>query len=132
MRFKAFITVLFVLPWLLGNIKDDTIRCSMINLIASPERFDKRKIQTIGVARVGFEADFLYLTLEDARDTVMLNGVRLAFDDSKISESDKKKLNLRRVLVSGVFHRSQANDGLGAGGISDISQIFALEDVKVE
>ena len=107
--------------------------CSVINLIATPERYDGLRVRTVGVAKIGFEADAIYLSPDDARESVMVNGVSLSFEGSGIDKEDKEALHLKRVLVEGTY-RSNATDDTGGwrGSISNISIIYSLDDVKME
>jgi len=93
------------------------VRCSLINLIATPERFDGVRIQTVGYVRLRFEGNALFLSEDDAKHENTRNGLWL---------ERNRDLEIRDgyALVEGVF-RSDAKGhmALWSGTISDIARI---------
>ena len=119
-----------------GEAREDNLHYvetySMINLIATPEAYAGKKLRAIGVATVGFESDAIYLTTEDARLGVGVNGIALSFTGFEISETRKKSLHMKHVLVEGTFVPwDPASPLFWRGSIKDLSLIYALEDVEI-
>lgn len=116
---------------------DETARrvriCSIINLIATPERYDGIRVRTIGVATTEFEGDAIFLSYDDARDSVVWNAVGMSLEGSGITEERKAALHMKRVLIEGEFH-AEKSEGAGGwrGDISNITLIYALSDVEIE
>ena len=52
--------------------------CSIINLIVTPERYDGKRIETWGVARMEFEGTAIYISSESAEHRARVNGIYLA------------------------------------------------------
>lgn len=108
-------------------------RVSIINLIATPDVYAGKKIRTVGVASIGYEANAIYLTAEDANIGNFANGIALGFANFEISEERKQSLDKRHVHVQGVFIPNDPNSPLHWQGIiKDISFIYVFEDVEVE
>lgn len=105
--------------------------CSIINLIATPERYDGKRIETWGVARIAFEGNAIYLSAESAEHRTRVNGIYLALGDSGLQQSSAR-LDLRWVRVVGVFHKPAAGSPDWRGHIDEITDLYAPEDVEVE
>ena len=72
----------------------------------------------------------MYLSREDARESVLLNGVSLTFIGSRVDE-EMESLNLKRVLVEGIFEGPEPGT-FWSGSIADISLIYSLDDPIIE
>ena len=103
---------------------------SIIGLIANPEKFDGRKIRTVGVASIVRGGSAVYLSREDARAPVFRNGIALGFVGFELPEW-APQLHLKRVLVEGTF-RAPPPGFRWSGTIRDITTAYSLEDVVVE
>jgi hypothetical protein len=103
---------------------DEIVLCSLVNLIATPERYEGKRVRTEGWATIGFESDAVFLSSEDARSH-SINGVRLALHDAPITEHERLALRGRRVLVEGSFMR-RAHERHGV--IYKISRIYPLDE----
>ena len=77
--------------------------CSIINLIATPEKYNFKKIRVIGFAIIEFEEQTLYLSENDAKYKIIKNGIWLDFKDAVIEKKSLKMANGRYVIVKGVF-----------------------------
>jgi len=105
--------------------------CSMINLIATPEKYDGKRIRTQGFAQIGLKSGAIYLSSEDEKHQVGINGIQLVLEGPVRSEHLKERTDLKWVLVEGVYHRKE--EGLfWAGYINEISLLYAPEDVESE
>ena len=98
---------------------------SMIQLIATPERYQKKRVQVIGFLRLEFEGDALYLHREDYRNRITSNGLWVDVPDS--ARRNSKKLSDRYVIVEGIFDSSERGHmGLFSGTLSGINRLEAL------
>ncbi|MCP5039517.1 MAG: hypothetical protein GY944_00720 [bacterium] len=86
---------------------------------------------TIGVAFIQRESDAIYLSIEDATSSALLNGIDLSFVGSGVSEAARRALHLKRVQLTGTYRKPQPGDQR-IGEITDLTLIFAFEDVIVE
>jgi hypothetical protein len=91
----------------------------MVELIARPEKFDGRRVRTIGYAHFEFEESALYLHEEDYAHAIFLNGVWLDLGEG-VSRAECQN---RYVVVEGTF-RSGNRGHLGAwsGAIQDVTR----------
>lgn len=103
----------------------------MVALIANPTSYDRQRVRTEGVAAISRGGSAVYLSREDARESVLLNGVSLTFVGSGVDEGSMESLNLKRVLVEGTFEGPEAGT-FWAGSIADISLIYSLDDAIIE
>jgi hypothetical protein len=98
---------------------------SMINLIATPEKYDKKMVILEGFLVLEFEGDAIYLSEEDAKHAISKNGIWLSLDsknENKILEYYKH--NKSYVLVEGIFDAEMLGHGaLFSGTLKDISRI---------
>lgn len=107
------------------------VMCSIINLIATPERYSGRLVRTIGIATIRFEGDAVYLTEFDARHRVALNGIRLDLTGLELREVTN--LHMKPVLVEGEFEgwREDVPD-VFRGTIRHIRVLYSLEEEPSE
>ena len=104
-------------------------RVSLVALIANPARWHGQRVRTEGVASISRGGSAVYVSREDARESVLLNGVSLTFVG--VDEESMKSLNLKRVLVEGIFEGPEPGT-LWSGSIADISLLYSLDDVIIE
>lgn len=106
--------------------------CSMINLIATPDDYDGKRIETQGVARMEFEGTAIYTSPESAKHRVKVNGIYLALGDSEVSKSSREHLDGKWVFVVGVYHKPERGSVDWRGHIDQITHLYAPEDVEME
>jgi hypothetical protein len=100
---------------------------SLIQLIASPEKFDGKLVTVQGLLRIGEHPEFfgqqpmLYLHDEDAKNLLFANAVWLTPTDEM--RRDREKLDRMYVEVTGLFGASHSGDNYFTPGT--ISQIRA-------
>lgn len=95
---------------------------SMVQLIATPEKFDGKFVRVFGFLWLEFEADSLYLHREDLVQGLTRNGVWV--HRTEAIERDGKKLNRHYVLIEGVFDaQDHGHMGLWGGAIKNITRI---------
>ena len=96
---------------------------SMIQLIATPERYEGRLVRLAGVFQFGMEESALYLHREDAD---LLNGENGVWIDGKegLTEKDYQALSGSYVLVEGVFtSKSRGHMGMFAGELRPVRRL---------
>src|SRR5437016_4662724 len=79
---------------------------SLINLIATPEKYDGKLIQVQGVCAFEFEGEALYLTRDDWKYGSTRNAVWANYDTLGTEPWDRRfmfKFHGRRVQVEGYF-----------------------------
>jgi hypothetical protein len=101
---------------------------SLINLIATPEKYDGKLIQVEGVCAFAFEGEALFLTRDDWKYGSTRNAVWANYDTLDTEPWDPRfmsKFHGRRVLVEGYFN-SHHHGHLGAysGAITNVIWIM--------
>jgi hypothetical protein len=104
---------------------------SLINLIATPERFDGKMVSVVGFLAVESEDARLYLSQEDYRRNIMGNGIFI--EVNKEVDRDIEQKDLHYVGLVGVFKQKglplHFPGGAGDAGITDIRQCLALPEL---
>ena len=93
---------------------------SLIQLIATPERYDGKVVQVTGYCNLEFEGNALYLHQDDQRYGNTKNGIWLHVD-----EKIKRNPTLRKThcIVRGVFSsKNHGHMGLFSGELSNIER----------
>ena len=118
---------------------NQTLRVSLVQLLATPERYNGKTVQVTGYLHLQFEDTALYFSKEDAQYgsnalwVGFANDVKLETDGNP---SRRKRLKLssfdcRHVLVQGVFDSSvRGHLGSFPGGVTNISRIVELKRVS--
>ncbi len=97
--------------------------CSLINLVATPERFHGKKVRVIGYAVVEFEQHVLYLSETDADRLISRNGVWLSLDE-KAPPGTLKGMNREYAIVVGIFDMNVRGHGaMNSGNIKQIERM---------
>lgn len=88
-----------------GTVSKETVEVSLINLIATPEKYDGKLVRVVGVGNINFESNGLYLSKEDYKKCVTKNAVWLDIDEGKLSTTyaNLKQSNGKYILIEGVF-----------------------------
>jgi hypothetical protein len=95
---------------------------SMVQLIATPEKFDGKFVRVFGFLNLEFEGDSLYLHREDLVQSLVRNGVWV--HRTEAMERDRKKLNRHYVLIEGIFDaQDHGHMGLSGGAIKGITRV---------
>ncbi len=104
---------------------------SIINLIATPERYDGKMISVVGFLSIESEDARLYLGQEDYRRNNMGNGIFI--DANKEVTSDIETKDLHYVGLVGVFRQKglpmHYPGGAGDAGITDIRQCLPIPEL---
>jgi len=112
------------------------LHVSLINLIATPEKYHKKWVRVQGVAKFEFEGNALFLHQEDYKAGTK-NAVWLSPDAAtlKVDEATlAKDFNSKYVLVEGIFDMNDhGHMDLFSGSISHVSRIMSwnIEPQKV-
>ncbi|MGN6181494.1 MAG: hypothetical protein ACTHNW_20090 [Mucilaginibacter sp.] len=100
-------------------------RASIINLVATPERYDKKVVRVVGFLNLEFEANAIYLNKEDCSLGIDKNAVWI--DTNNIDSADYHHCNHQYVILEGTF--IMANKGHRdsySGAITKITRIDLL------
>lgn len=93
---------------------------SIVQLIATPEKYDGKVIQVVGFLRLEFEGNAIYLHEDDYRYAIYKNGLMIVSNAN--IEAKAGKLNLHYVIVEGTFNANNlGNKGLNSGTITNIT-----------
>jgi hypothetical protein len=102
----------------------DPVSVSMIQLISTPRDFDGKRIIVMGVPRIEFEGNALYLHKEDFDHALTKNALWLTATGDE--ESAWKALEGQYVLVEGTFSaQNTGHFGLFSGAIRNITRFHA-------
>ena len=94
---------------------------SMVQLIATPEKFDGKFVRVCGFLNLEFEGDSAHLHRDDLFQGLVRNGVWV--DRTEAMERDKKKLNRHYVMIEGIFSaQDHGHMGLFEGIIKNITR----------
>ncbi len=108
------------------------IRCSIINLAATPEKYHGELVAVVGYFRFDFELSALYLSQEHARMCISKNAIWLDFDDSFFDglEVGLEALGEKYILAIGIFNKNQQGhlDGF-QGTIEKIKRVAIMGPV---
>ncbi len=101
---------------------------TMIQLIATPGKYDGQLIRVIGVGNLEFEGNCISLTKEDLKYGVG-NSIWIELGEKAISYEEAKQYNGEYVIVEGVFDKDDCGHmGMFCGSIKNISR-YELWDV---
>jgi len=94
---------------------------SIINLIATPEKYSNKTVNVVGYAVIEFENIGLYLSENDATRKITQNSLYLDIEDNQMEKCIKG--NHKYILVQGVFDPNARGHGsFQAGGIKKIER----------
>ncbi|HXN73877.1 MAG TPA: hypothetical protein VN861_15130 [Candidatus Acidoferrales bacterium] len=104
-----------------GSSAEPPVDVSIINLIATPEKFDGKLVSVIGFIHIGREQDLLFLGEADFNHGLYQNAVW--FHLSEQMGAEREKLNKNYVGIVGVFSiRHEGPSGCPNGGFSSIKR----------
>ena len=104
---------------------------SMIQLIATPERYHGKLVRVIGFVRLEFEGNAIYMHHDDLKYGLTKNGLWLSITDQIRKERDK--YTDKYILVEGTFNsQNHGHMGLNSGAIENIKrfQVWAEREGK--
>lgn len=99
----------------------DPIHISVIQLIATPEKFDGKLVAVTGFLHIGHKADLLYLSQEDYNHALAENAIW--FNLSEEMGRDRERVNKNYVGLVGIF-RASPSGGYPCpnGGLDDVKR----------
>jgi hypothetical protein len=89
----------------MGFCADDPVQTSLIQLIATPDKFDGKTVSVTGFLHVGRESALLFLGQNDHDHDIAANAISFRLDE-KIGK-DTKELKENYVTLVGIFHAPQ-------------------------
>jgi hypothetical protein len=96
-------------------------------LIATPERFNGRKVRIIGYLHIEFEGNVICLNKEDYTHGISKNSLWMDFK-SRNEMAQFKKCSDHYVITEGIFNaKMQGNMGMNSGSIQNISRLDILK-----
>jgi hypothetical protein len=130
-RFFVSLLVVLVIWGMAGIVTAATPeRVSLIQLIATPEKFDGKLIHVVGVAIFSAEDSAIYINEMDSQQEIYKNGIAV---DVKDRQTLKRKAQFNRhfVFVEGIFHAdNKGRQDLFSGSIDNIER-FELWRMKL-
>jgi len=107
----------------------EPIVVSIIQLIATPKSFDGKRVIVVGVPRIQFEGNCLFLHKEDYEASLAPNALWLSVPRDKYAAW--KALEGRYVTVHGTFNAEHKGHlGVYGGALQDITQFDVLSSAK--
>src|SRR5262249_45702212 len=98
----------------------------MIQLIATPDKFDGKFVRVIGFLVIAFEGDSIYLHQDDFEKGIPRNGLWV-----NIPENTDPKLSMHYALVEGIFDASDhGHMDAFPGAIRKVSRMAAWPPKK--
>ena len=94
---------------------------SIVQLIARPEKYDRKVVRVMGFLRLEFEGDAIYLHEDDYRHAILKNGLTIVRNAKMEELADR--LDLHYVILEGTFDVRSGNMGLNSGTITNITFI---------
>ena len=110
---------------------DEPIEVSIIQLIATPDKFHGKFIRVIGYLHLSFEGSSLYLHTEDYLAAITKNGIW--FDDTLETVKKPQDFTDQYVLVEGTFDsKRHGHLGMWSGAISDVKRVLPWQRITRE
>ena len=127
MKRLRFLCLIIIFPFMVGfgEANQDPIGVSLINLIATPDKYHGKIIRVIGVTRIEFEGDSIYLSKEHLENRAIKNAIWINPNYKAIGKTEKElaEFNGQYVLVEGVFNKNNNGHlGLYSGSIDNITR----------
>lgn len=107
---------------------NELVKTSIINLIATPEKYHNKDVQVIGVVNLEFESNELCLSKSDLEYHINNNCLWIELG-SEISYEEAQNLNGKYAIIEGTFDmNNKGHLGMYAGSITDITRYELWED----
>ena len=102
---------------------------TMIQLIATPEKYDGKLVRVIGVGNLEFEGNCIALSKDDLEYGVVGTSIWIELGEQATPYEEAQQYNGEYVIVEGVFDKDDSGHmGLFSGAIIDVSR-YELWDV---
>jgi hypothetical protein len=126
-QFMIWCVLMWSVPVLAQDSTPVPIQVSLIQLIATPEKFDGKLVQVRGFLQMGREGDLIFLDKSSCDNVVPMNAIWI--HRSEQMGKDKLKLNRKYVEVLGVFRVGFKEQlSIPSNGISDAKRVQAWSD----
>jgi hypothetical protein len=103
--------------------RDDFLPISLIQLIASPDRYEGEVIRVIGFVHLEFEGNAIYLHREDYKQNITANALWLSKPKCFTNTKHDAEFISGYALVTGTFtSQRHGHNDLFSGEIHDILQ----------
>lgn len=110
---------------------DEPINVSLVQLLATPDKFHGKFVRVIGYLHLEFEGNGLYLHREDYQSAIPKNGIW--FEGTGETMKKPKDFSDRYVLVEGTFDaKSQGHLGMWSGTIAKVERVMPWRPVGKE
>jgi hypothetical protein len=104
------------------NLSDPT-DVSLINLIATPEKYQGKIVRVEGYLDIEFEGNAIYIHKEDYEHSLLKNAIWIDFSRDEMTKYTKA-FNEKYVIIEGVFDmNNNGHMGLFSGTIGKISRL---------
>lgn len=104
---------------------------ALVRLLVAPQQYREKRLSTSGIARRREDGIWaLYLDCESARMEVLMNSV--AFHPKEGAAADGRAVEMKYVMVSGLFLGATARHGSYSGvfgGVSEVTPYPLLREV---
>jgi hypothetical protein len=108
-------------PHQILDIQDNV---SLVKLIATPEKYDGKRIQVIGFLHLEFEGNAIYLHQEDYKHSLSANSFWVSFSSKLSTKKNMKKFSNRYVVIIGTFKANEKGHmGLFSGTLDNIVRL---------
>jgi hypothetical protein len=127
MTYRARILLVLVLAtWLQPSLAQETassIRVSLVQLLATPERFEGALVEVSGFLEVDFESTALYLHREDQENRLLANALWVG--PSEPIETARKAIHLQYVTLAARFtSKKRGHMGLFPGSLESATWVM--------
>jgi len=97
---------------------------SILQLIASPERYDGRRVQLVGFLRLEFEGNAIYLHREDYERSILPNALSIELPND-MTKQQVEAVNMQYVICLGTFVAAPRGRrvGMESGTIKDVMRL---------
>jgi hypothetical protein len=111
----------------LAQESSQPVKVSLVQLIATPEKFDGKLVSVQGFLDMDREGDLLYLHQSDSENVILSNAIWVRRTEQM--GKDKAKLNMKYVKVTGAF-RLGFKEQLGnpSNGIPEVQSVELWSD----
>ena len=109
-----------------GEADHSAVDVSLINLIATPEKYHGKVVRVLGVLNLEFEGNHIWLSKEHWRNRVVKNSIWVSLNEAALGTTEKELsvFNGQYVIVEGVFNKdNHGHMGLSSGAIENITRL---------
>lgn len=103
-------------------------RVSIVNLVATPEKYDQKNVRVIGFLNLEFEGNAIYLHKDDYDLGIDKNGIWVDLTNAKLDSINRRNCNKQYVILEGTFDMNdKGHSGGYSGSIIKITRINLLK-----